>query len=229
MRSPTKFRFKFKKKYIFFIVIFIIILLFILIDCRMRPLVNKMAVYQGKTIATKIVSTAVYDALNADNFTYETLVKVSKNNDGSVASIESNMAEINRLQAKITYNINTQFKDISKERIELSTGTLTGVNMLYGRGPTLSFKIQPVGFVDSKLVSKFTSAGVNQTLHQIILEVNGNASAVIPGFPAEIDVNVNYLIAETIIVGNIPESYTYITGDNRDNLDKILDYRKKDS
>lgn len=226
MRSPSRIKFKLKKKYIFIGIIVFLLVLLILIDCRMRPLVNKMAVYQGKTIATKIVSTAVYDALNADNFTYETLVKVSKNNDGSVASIESNMAEINRLQAKITYNINTQFKEISDERIELSTGTLTGVNMLYGRGPTLSFKIQPVGYVDSKLVSKFTSAGVNQTLHQIILEVNGSASAIIPGFPAQIDVNVNYLIAETIIVGNIPESYTYITGDDRGDLDKILDYRK---
>ncbi len=225
MRSIRKFKIAIKRKHIFICVILIISILLVTIDCKMRPLVNKMAVFEGKNIATKIISTAVYDALNADIFTYETLVKVTKNNSGTVASIESNMAEINRLQAKITYNIITQFKKIEDERIHISTGTLTGVNMFYGRGPNVSFKIKPVGFVDSKLVSKFTSAGVNQTLHQIILEVNGNASAIIPGFPSQIDVNMNYLIAETIIVGNIPESYTYITGDDRSNLDKVLDYK----
>ena len=99
------------------------------------------------------------------------------------------------------------------------------MNLLYGRGSKLTFKIEPVGYVDTRLVSKFSSAGVNQTLHQIVLEVEGNVSAVIPGFNTSIKVKPTYIIAETIIVGNIPESYTYITGDERDSLSKIIDYK----
>ena len=60
-------------------------------------------------------------------------------------------------------------------------------------GPDITFKFEPVGYVDSRLVSKFTPAGVNQTLHQIILEVTGNVSAIIPGFKTTTDVNMNYL------------------------------------
>lgn len=224
MRSPEKR--KFKLTYFLMFSVFLFILIFILIDAQIRPMVHKVASYQGRIIATNIISSSVYSALNSDEFTYETLVKVTKNNIGNVSSIESNMAEINRLQAKITKNINDDFQNISKENITISTGTLSGINILYGRGPNLTFMLEPVGYVNSRLVSKFTPAGVNQTLHQIILEVNGNVSAVIPGFATNIDVNMNYLIAETVIVGEIPESYTYITGDDRTDVEKIMDNKK---
>lgn len=216
---------KFNASYFLIFSLFFLLLIIIVIDAQIRPLINKVSTYQGKIIATNMISQSVYDALSSDDFGYETLVKVNKNNDGFVSSIESNMLAINKLQAVIANDVNTQFKNISKETICMTTGTLSGVNFLYGRGSKIIFKLEPVGFVDTKLVSKFTSAGVNQTLHQIILEVNGNVSAVIPGFHTNIEVNANYIIAETIVVGNIPESYTYITGDNRDDLSKIIDYK----
>ncbi len=224
MRAPQKTKITFS--YFLIFSIFIVILTYIIVDSQIRPIIYKIAEYESNVIATRIISTAVYNALTDDDFTYETLVKVSKNDIGNVSSIESNMAVINRLQATITYNINNDFKNISKENITVSSGTLSGINFLYGRGPDITFKFEPVGYVDSRLVSKFTPAGVNQTLHQIILEVTGNVSAIIPGFKTTTDVNMNYLIAETIIVGDIPESYTYITGDDREDYEKILDYNK---
>jgi len=216
---------KFKASYFIIFSIFIIILILIISDAQIRPLVTKVSSYQGKIIATNIISKSVYNALSSEDFGYETLVRVTKNNDGYVSSIESNMLVINKLQATISNDVTAQFKEISKETIKLSTGTLSGVNFLYGRGPNLVFKLEPVGFVDTRLVSKFSSAGVNQTLHQIILEVDANISAVIPGFNTTVEVKSNYIIAETIVVGNIPESYTYITGDERDNISKIIDYK----
>lgn len=203
--------------------IFILILIFIVSDAQIRPLILKVSSYQGKIIATNIITKSVYDALSSEEFSYETLVTVTKNSDGFVSSIESNMLVINKLQATISSDVNTQFKSISKQTIRLSTGTLSGINFLYGRGPNITFKLQPVGFVNTSLVSKFSSAGVNQTLHEIILEVDANISAVIPGFNTPVGVKSNYIIAETVIVGNIPESYTYITGDNRDDISKIMD------
>lgn len=227
MRSIIK-RKTTKSKLSYFIVftVFFVFLIFIITDAQLRPLMTKYAEYNGRIAATKIISTSVYNALNDDDFTYETLVKVTKNNTGYVSSIESNMAVINRLQATITYNINNDFKSLEKERFTVASGTLTGVNFMNGRGPDVTFMLEPVGYVDSKLISKFTPAGVNQTQHQIILEVQGKVSAIMPGFQTDFDVVMNYLIAETVVVGDIPESYTYITGDNRDNYEKVLDFKK---
>lgn len=224
MRCPRKK--KFTLSYFVIFTVFIVFLVFIITDAQLRPLMKKYAEYNGRLAATKIISTSVYNALNDEDFTYETLVKVTKNNTGYVSSIETNMAVINRLQATITYNINNDFKNLEKEQITVSTGTLSGINFMNGRGPDVTFMLEPVGYVDSKLVSKFTPAGVNQTQHQIILEVSGKVSAIMPGFKTDFDVVMNYLIAETVVVGDIPESYTYITGDDRDNFEKVLDYKK---
>ena len=203
--------------------VFLVILTYIPIDAQIRPLLKKVSEYQGKIIATKIISSSVTNAMSSENISYNSLVKVTKNNDGFVSSVETNMAQINKLQSTITYNINNDIENIAREKITLTTGTLSGISFLYGRGTNITFNLEPVGYVDSRLVSKFSSAGVNQTLHQIILEVNGKVSAVMPGYTSNFDVNMNYLIAETVIVGNIPESYTYITGDDRSDIQKIID------
>ena len=138
MRAPQKTKITFS--YFLIFSIFIVILTYIIVDSQIRPIIYKIAEYESNVIATRIISTAVYNALTDDDFTYETLVKVSKNDIGNVSSIESNMAVINRLQATITYNINNDFKNISKENITVSSGTLSGINFLYGRGPDITFK-----------------------------------------------------------------------------------------
>lgn len=209
--------------------VFLTIMCFIMVDSHIRPILYNVATHQGKVIATEVITTSVINALNSENVTYDKLVVVTKSDDGTVASIETNMAEINKLQSVITYNINKDFKNISKRNVVLNTGTLSGINLFYGRGPEITFRLEQAGYVEARLVSKFTSAGVNQTLHQIRLEVKGNVAVIIPGFPTNVDVELSYLIAETVIVGEIPDSYIYITGDDRGDLQKIIDSQKLSS
>lgn len=209
--------------YLFIIPFFVLLIVIVLIDSQIRPLVRKVAAYQSRIIATEIISSAVYRSISGEDFGYSSLVTLSTGEDGYVSSVESNMLEINKLQAIITNSVNDSFKDLTKETITISTGTLSGFDLFYERGPELHFKLKPVGYVEVRLVSKFSSSGINQTLHQIILEVHGTVSAIIPGYSTEVDVASSYIIAETVIVGRIPDSYTYITGDTRDNISKIMD------
>lgn len=227
MRSPSKK--KYKLSYFVMFTVFLTIMCFIMVDSHIRPILYNVATHQGKVIATEVITTSVINALNSENVTYDKLVVVTKSDDGTVASIETNMAEINKLQSVITYNINKDFKNISKRNVVLNTGTLSGINLFYGRGPEITFRLEQAGYVETRLVSKFTSAGVNQTLHQIRLEVKGNVAVIIPGFPTNVDVELSYLIAETVIVGEIPDSYIYITGDDRGDLQKIIDSQKLSS
>ena len=85
----------------------------------------------------------------------------------------------------------------------------------------------PLGYVKSQLKSEFSEAGINQTLHKITLNVNATVTAIIPGNTTKFDVSLNYIICDTVIVGNIPNGYTYITGDNRDIIPKVNDYASK--
>ena len=103
-------------------------------------------------------------------------------------------------------------------------GTLTGVPWLSARGPSVSIKMIPQGVIKAQFVSEFVSAGVNQTHHRLIMNVSMTASAVIPGFTSQVEVLSDFLIAETVIVGDVPEYYTQIITSDEEILEKTDAY-----
>lgn len=205
------------------LIIVVIIIALILLDSQIRPLIIKSSTYQGTQYANSLIASSVNSTLDEKEFPYDSLVTLSKNNEGFVSSIQTNMVAINKFQATVSQSINDSLSKIEDKKIDIPSGTLSGLDFLYGRGPNISFKLKPVGYAGTKLISKFTPAGVNQTLHQIILEVNASMTVIIPGYNSNIDVTSNYIVAETVVVGNIPQSYTYITGDTRDQVSQIMD------
>ena len=92
-----------------------------------------------------------------------------------------------------------------------------------GRGPEIEIKIVPIGNVKAVTKSKFSSAGVNQTLHQITTEIDINAMAIIPGFSTEITVHTEYILAETMIVGTVPNTYAQIITQGESALSYLSD------
>ena len=94
--------------------------------------------------------------------------------------------------------------------------------MLYGTGAELTFRMEPRGKAETRLVSSFKSAGINQTIHSIILEVDVSISPMMPGFNEVIDTGYDILLSQTIIVGSVPESYSYIVLDE-EHLSEIAD------
>ena len=76
------------------------------------------------------------------------------------------------------------------------------------------FHIEPKGKADTRLVSSFTSAGINQTMHSMILEVDAVISPMMPGFSETVDVQYDILLTQTVIVGSVPDSYSYIVLDD---------------
>lgn len=218
-------RIKLKPRKIFLFITIILVSFLIIIDFQIRPVIKKVAEYQSKIIATSIITSSVNKELSHNNYTYDNLVIISKDSDGRVTSVENNMNEINKMYAGLTDSINNQYDNIKKKTMVISSGSLSGLDYFYGRGPNFKFKLEPVGSVQTNIATKFTSVGVNQSLNEIILEVNSSITAIIPGYSTVVDVNTSYIIASTIVVGDIPDSFTYITGDERDNLSKINDYK----
>ena len=88
----------------------------------------------------------------------------------------------------------------------------------------MEFKVLPVGYVQTEIYNSFQSAGINQTLHQIMLKVTATVSAVIPAYTVTTDVTTNLCIAQTIIVGKVPTAYTDINGEQSDLIGQINDY-----
>lgn len=198
--------------------------LIFLVDLRIRPIIEKTTAYQSKMLATSIINQAVYEEISSEKFDYASLVTVVYDENKQVSSIESNMVNINRLKALITQNINDAIKSIGKHKLGFSAGTVTGFHMLYDKGPEITFTVRPEGYVETTLLSVFSDAGINQTLHRIVLEVKTTVSAIIPGYTNSVEVSSQFVIAETIIVGDVPDAYTHVISGCSDLIGNINDY-----
>ena len=198
--------------------------IFLLADIRVRPIIEKTAMYQSKIFATRIINDAVYSQLEDESLDYEKLITVTYSSDNSISSIESNMVNINRLKSKITKCVNDELSHIDENDINISLGTISGLYTFYNQGPLIPVKVQPEGYAETTLISSFESAGINQTLHRIIVEITVDISAIIPGYTSSADVTTQFVIAETVIVGNVPESYTHVISVNEDLISQLNDY-----
>lgn len=195
-----------------------------LIDIRIRPIVEKTAEYQSRNLAVHIINQAVFDEVSSELFQYQNLINLYYDENGSISSIETNMVNVNKLKTLVTQSINDDIKSISNHELSINIGTVSGIQMLYGKGFTFSFHVEPSGYVETSLVSSFEESGINQTLHRIVLHVETVVSTIIPGYSDEISVEADFVIAETVIVGNVPGNYTRVITGNEDLLSKINDY-----
>ena len=153
---------------------------------HMKPILTNLAAASVSNTVNRIVVTAVYDAVSAGEVDYDDLVHLEKDQSGHLS-------------------------EVSTRELEIPVGTLTGSSLLAGRGPCIRIRMQAVGSTTAKLRNAFTAAGINQTKHQILLDVTVQMSILLPGFRTSTQVSNEITVAETIIIGSVPDTYTYFS------------------
>ena len=193
-------------------VIFALLLaLTVAVVLHMKPVVVDLATARTSNAVNRIVVAAVNDAVDSGRIDYEQLVDFDKDADGHVTALRSNMAAFNRLQASIADDILQRMAEVSSTDLAIPIGTLTGSPLLAGRGPCLRVRMQSVGTATARFDNQFSSAGINQTRHRIILDVDVHVSILLPGLTTYTKVSNEISVAETVIVGGVPETYTYFS------------------
>ena len=178
---------------------------------QMRPLLGSLATTRVSNAVNRIVYQAVNEAIDSGQIAYEQLVSYEKDNEGRITMVRSNMAAFNRLRSQIADEILRRLSEVSTSELSIPVGTLTGSTLLAGRGPCIRVRMQAVGSTDASLRNAFSAAGINQTRHQILLSVDVYTSILLPGFTASTKVSNEIAVAETVIVGSVPETYTYFS------------------
>ena len=191
---------------------------------QMGPILTSMATARVSNTVNRIVVAAVNEAIQGGEIDYSVLVSFEKDANGQVTALKSNMAAFNRLQSRIADDILLRLSEVSTTDLSIPLGTLTGSSLLAGRGPALKIKMQSVGSTTASFRNTFSSAGINQTRHQILLDVNVNMSILLPGFRTSTKVTNEITVAETVIVGSVPETYTYFNTAPDESDDYAEDY-----
>lgn len=191
---------------------------------RMRPLLTSLATTRVSNAITQVVSQAVDEAIASGELDYENLVNFEKDNDGKITAVRSNMAAFNLLQSHILQTVLERINQVSVRDLSIPIGSLTGSALLSGRGPRITVRMESVGSSEANFRNAFTSAGINQTKHQIILTIDVYVSILLPGFTTATKVSNSFIVAETVIVGSVPDSYTYFSTDPETYEEDLKDY-----
>lgn len=178
---------------------------------HLKPVMTSMAMARVSNMVNRIVSAAVNEAVESGEIDYGSFVIFDKDEAGHITALRSNVAEVNRMQGRIADEILLRLSEVSTSELEIPLGTLTGSALLAGRGPSLYVRMQAVGSANAVFRNQFTAAGINQTRHQIFLDVDVYMSILLPGMKTSTKVSNEIAVAETVIVGGVPDTYTYFS------------------
>lgn len=160
-----------------------------------------------RAAATEAVNDAVSQTLRWNNVDYNKLVTVTRGEDDRVLSLEADAQSVNLLARQTVTLSMANLSEACGEGVKVPVGVFTGIEFLAGFGPRVTFQIIPIGSVSCDFRSSFDTAGLNQTLHSIYMDVTAAVSVVMPSKTEEISVVTQVLICESVIVGEIPDAY----------------------
>lgn len=178
-----------------------------LLEVKLRPVVMELAAAQAQNAITAVVELAVTQDLAQRQISYGDLVKIQRNEDGGITALTTDMAQLNLLRAELVSVILTALDGVDVSVIQVPLGSLFDFDLLWARGPSLKARAMTVGTVSAEFESELISAGVNQTLHRVWLEVEVPMTVLLPGGEVRIPVQTRLRVAETVIVGQVPDTY----------------------
>ncbi|GEM_PF-234853 len=191
--------------------ILLVLSAFFLIDSRIRPVIHSIAESQARNMTMQAVNDTVLDALSQEGIQYSDLVSIHKEESGRITSIETDVAKANGLQARIGNGIAQRISEAKSYEVSIPIGSLSGSELLLGRGPCLKLKMTLEASTVLQLRNQFTSAGVNQTHHQVMLDIQTHVLFITPDSYEPTEVQTSVCIAETVIVGEVPQVYAGIS------------------
>jgi sporulation protein YunB len=190
---------------------------------RIHPLLVTLSESKAESVTLKIIHNTVNEFLGNHQLDYDDVIKIGYDETGGISYVSSDMVKLNRFKSQIAADIQTVFDSYDFGTIALPLGTILGGSVLVGRGPSLQFRVEMSCNVECTFQNLFDDAGINQTRHQILLEVKATTFAIARFCKTSSKVSTNFVIAETVIVGKVPQYYTNVEN-SKDVAEDIENY-----
>ena len=190
----------------------------LMVERNLTRVVLSLAQAQARAMAVRILNESAAELLSTGAVTYDALMNVVSDTSGQVRLIQANTPEMNRLAAQVSLLAQSKLQDARDQVVRIPLGSALGLTLFAGAGPRIEVRVLPVGSVHAEFLTTFQSAGINQTRHQVSLVLTAQVQLVIPTGAKTVSVNTQVAMAESIIVGEVPETFTDV-GNDLDMLD----------
>ena len=196
------------------ILLCVTILGLLLFRIKYNTVIRSLAETQVKNTTSDLINDAIDRQIEEGTIQYDRMVYFEKDLDGRITALKTNMSEVNRLKTDILNLINDEILALSTDDLGIPLGSLFFPELLSGKGPTIPVEILSIRNSDASFSSNFTEAGINQTLQQMNMHVSVDVTVLVLGQTNSFTISSQVIVAETIIVGDVPDTYLQTGGYN---------------
>ena len=189
-----------------------VFLAFLMLRSRYRDVIRDLAETQVKNTTSDLTNDAIAKQIADGVIQYDRIVYFEKDLDGRITALKTNMSEVNRLKTDILNLINDEILALDTSDIGIPLGSLFLPELFSGKGPAIPVRILSIRNSDATFSSKFSQAGINQTLHQLTMIVSVDVAVLGLGQTSSFTVNSEVVVAETVIVGDVPSTFLQTGG-----------------
>ena len=197
---------------------------YIYVDVRLRNVAKVFAENKISAVLNTAVNKAASQLLAEYNITYDSIANVIRNGENQVTSVEIDTNELNRFKSELTAAVLNELSNHQNVTFEIPLLSAFGLYYSYLSYPKVSYTISISTVVSTRFRSEFSDAGINQVLHRISVIVGTRGSLAIPGEDSHIYDTTDFTVAQTVIVGAVPDAFTNIDYANEDIVDDVFDY-----
>jgi sporulation protein YunB len=181
---------------------------------KYSDVITNLAETQIKNTTSDLINDAIAKQIANGNIQYDRIVYFEKDLDGRITALKTNMSEVNRLKTDVLNIINDDILALDTTDIGIPMGSLFLPELLSGRGPAIPVHILSIRNSDATFTSRFNQAGINQTIHQLIMVVSVDVAVLVLGETNSFTVSSEVVVAETVIVGDVPDTFLQTGGRN---------------
>ena len=179
----------------------------LLFRVRLAPMAERLIETQVDNQASDAINAAIADQIAEGEFDYDRMVTIEKDAGGNVTAIRTNIGELNRLKTSVLQRMDEELEQLSMEQLGVPIGSVLLPELFSGRGPLVPVRVLAVRTSDASFRNSFQSAGINQTLHSIYIDIHVCITILTWTGTSEINVDSAVVAAETVIVGTVPTTY----------------------
>ena len=180
---------------------------------RYRTAIEELAKTQVRNVTSDLINDAIDDQIETGNIQYDRIVYFEKDLNGRITALKTNISEVNRLKTDILNLINDEILALDTSDLSVPIGSLMVPELFSGKGPGIPVHILSIRNSDASFDSYFSEAGINQTLQRLTMNVCVDVSVLVLGQTESFTVSSQVVVAETIIVGDVPDTF-FQTGGN---------------
>ncbi len=184
--------------------------LLIMAEIRISNVRKELINYAAKNAASAAVTAGIENSLDTDRVRYDDLIKFGRDSNGNIVSVTTDAYYLNKIGNNIGDKIDEHINQMKSYVLKIPFSVLFHEQLINGRGLKMPIVFVMTGITTTDFKNEFTSAGVNQTHHRIMMNITVNAYVIHSGNVTVVPYETNVCIAESIVVGITPQTFAEI-------------------